>query len=457
MTQEVKPRALNRLKSMYALRAEVDKMYDSGAEAEREGRLVAWVMLENWANAILNAMDIITVFPENYSSVCAAQGVANPFLERSDAEGFPSHLCGYARTCVGYAARLVDEEGRIPEEAPSGGMPTPRLLISSGMTCDARFKWFQALGRYFDAPVWTLEVPYPGLRENLEEGADERNIRYLIKEMKEFIAFLEKLTGKKMDYDKLEFTGGGTNEINRLRWEIDEARKARPCPMHTRDFWSVMSAALYRGAADPTVIGEGHQRMYDEVRERVANRIGGINREERYRLSFEGLPPWHSLGFLDDLADKGWNFVTQSAYAPSKPVTTDVSKYSDPVERYVRIRYRSLLETIDEEYTPEEATTIKEEIMKTGTSSYLGLKRIRDFQCDGVLLHVLITCRAVSAHLNLFQQRMLDVLKVPALVVEGDIIDMSLFNPAEALRKAEAFEETMDYYKKVRKEMGMDW
>ncbi len=28
---------------------------------------------------------------------------------------------------------------------------------------------------------------------------------------------------------------------------------------------------------------------------------------------------------------------------------------------------------------------------------------------------------------------------------------------ADALRKAEAFEETMDYYKKVRKEEGLEW
>ena len=97
MTQEKKPRALNRLKSMYELRAEVDRMYEGGVEASEEGKPVAWVMLEGWANAILNAMGVKTVFPENYSSLCAAQGMAEPFMERSEAEGWPSHLCGYAQ------------------------------------------------------------------------------------------------------------------------------------------------------------------------------------------------------------------------------------------------------------------------------------------------------------------------------------------------------------------------
>jgi len=457
MTQEAKPRALNRLKSMYALRAEVDRMYEGGAEASDEGKPVAWVMLEGWANAILYAMDIKTVYPENYSSVCAAQGLATPFMERADAEGWPSHLCGYARTCVGYSSRMVELGGQVPPEAPAGGMPRPTLLVGSGEVCDARFKWFQSLGRFFDAPVWTIESPSPSLRERLDPGTYERNVQFSINELKAFVAFLEKLVGKKMDWDRLEFTGGGTNEINRLRWEINELRKARPGPMHTRDFWSVMSAALYRGAADPEVIIEGHRRMYDEVKERVDNGVAGINREERYRLSFEGLAPWHSLGFLDQLAERGWNFVIESAYRPGRPVKTDLSQYDDPMERYVRRRYRSLMDSLEEEYGSEEAALIRDEILREGTSRRMGVKHIEEYQVDGVVLHVLLSCRAASSGLSLLQQRLLDTLKVPSLLLEGDIIDTSLFNPADALRKAEAFEETMDHYRKVRKELGMPW
>ena len=86
MTQEVKTKPLNRLQSMYALRAEVDKMYQGEADTKEEGKPIAWVMVEDWANAILNAMDIKTVFPENYSSLCAARGVATSYLERADVE-----------------------------------------------------------------------------------------------------------------------------------------------------------------------------------------------------------------------------------------------------------------------------------------------------------------------------------------------------------------------------------
>jgi len=42
--------------------------------------------------------------------------------------------------------------------------------------------------------------------------------------------------------------------------------------------------------------------------------------------------------------------------------------------------------------------------------------------------------------------------KIPSLVVEGDIVDLKLFDPVDALRKAETFEVIMDHYKKVRSE-----
>ncbi|MCX6007467.1 MAG: hypothetical protein NTZ34_09460 [Chloroflexi bacterium] len=51
----------------------------------------------------------------------------------------------------------------------------------------------------------------------------------------------------------------------------------------------------------------------------------------------------------------------------------------------------------------------------------------------------------------------MDRLDVPSLWVEGDIIDKRVFNPQEVLARAEAFEQTMDHYRKVRKSKGLDW
>jgi len=204
-------------------------------------------------------------------------------LARSDSDGFPSHMCGYARNCLGYAS-LMKDLGEIPPEAPMSGMPQPTLLLGSGYFCDTRYKWFQALGRYMDAPVWVLEMPHPGVIESQMEGARESDISFLIEELREFITFLEHLLGKKMNWDTLEELASNTVEMNRVWHEVNELRKARPCPMHSRDFWSSMPAALYM-AADPKETADLYRNMYDEVKDMVANHTGAVD-EEKYRLGF---------------------------------------------------------------------------------------------------------------------------------------------------------------------------
>jgi len=52
---------------------------------------------------------------------------------------------------------------------------------------------------------------------------------------------------------------------------------------------------------------------------------------------------------------------------------------------------------------------------------------------------------------------LLNKLKVPSLVAEGDIVDLKLFNHADTMRRAEAFEEIMDNYRRVRREEGLEW
>jgi benzoyl-CoA reductase/2-hydroxyglutaryl-CoA dehydratase subunit BcrC/BadD/HgdB len=260
-----------------------------------------------------------------------------------------------------------------------------------------------------------------------------------------------------MDWDKLNAINLGTDRIKRIRWEINRLRRARPGPMHSRDHWSSMSAALFHGTDDNAVL-TGFQNLRDEVKERIDKGIAGINAEEKFRLSFEGLPPWHSLNIFDKLAERGWNFITENQYNPRTPVKIDISKYSDPLKRLARLRYfQSTNNLLEVEFTPEEAAKIREEILRTGSSPRMDVRRIRDYQCDGLVMHILLSCRGGSYDLPAFQQKVMDVLKVPALVIQGDIVDASSFNQAEILQRAEAFEETMLYYRKARKEAGMPW
>ena len=447
MTVEEKKRAINRLQSMYPLRAKVNESYLKSVEAMHAGKPTVWAML-NWyyGDPILKAMDLEMVYPENYGAALAATGCAQPYLESSDAEGFPTHLCGYSRANFGYTSRMMTElGGEIPPEAPLGGMPKPLFLMASSAVCDARYKWFQALGRYMGVPVWTLESPMPGVKEMFIEGSYQRMVRTGVEHLREFVAFVEAISGRTLDWDRLGETVDLMIEVNRVWHEVNELRKAKPCPMHSRDFWSAMPAALF-------LMGDlGHslecfQNMYHEVEERVRRGVGAIADEE-YRLVFAELPPWHSLGFFDRLAERGWNFVVESfGYRPPMPL--DLSGVSDPLEKITRFHLQTFVGYYDDART---------EGVFAGALAYPYLKYVREWRCDGALLHPLISCRSASTHLPYVAHLLMERLNVPSLTVEGDIVDLRLFDPEDALARAEPFEEAMGHYRKARSQQGFDW
>jgi hypothetical protein len=192
---------------------------------------------------------------------------------------------------------------------------------------------------------------------------------------------------------------------------------------------------------------ELYRNLYDEVKYRVDNKIGSVT-PEKYRVGFTELPPWHSLGLFDTLAERGWNFAVETwGYHP--PVPIDLTGVNDPLERLARMSYGGL--------TTSHFQRALQDGEYMGFLGYPNLEYAEDYRLDGFFLHPLLTCRAASSHLWYVQDRLMKKLKVPSLMIEGDIVDIRLFDLADALKKTEAFEETMDHYREVRKKEGMKW
>ena len=412
----------------------------------KAGKPAVWSTLNFYmGEPILKAMDLEVVYPENYGAVLAATGVAQRYFDQSDTDGFPTHLCGYSRLILGYTSRMMkDLKGEVPPEAPLGGMPKPLFLVCSTPVCDARYKWFQALGRYMDVPVWSLELPSPGVKEFFIEGSYQQVLDFVVENLRAFISFVENMAGKKMDWNKLDETVDLMIEISRVWYEINELRKAKPSPMHSRDFWSAMPPALNL-AGDLKVSLLLYRNMYQEVKHRVNSHIGAIP-EEKYRLLFAEIPPWHSLGFFDKLVERGWNFVIESIiYRP--PIPLDLSGVSDPLERTAKFILQLILGYYEDAMRREALSN---------PYAVPHLKYAEDWKCDGAVLHPVATCRSASVYLPYISNMLMEKLKVPSLFIEGDSVDRRLFNSEDALAKIELFEETMEHFKKVRRQERLD-
>jgi benzoyl-CoA reductase/2-hydroxyglutaryl-CoA dehydratase subunit BcrC/BadD/HgdB len=218
--------------------------------------------------------------------------------------------------------------------------------------------------------------------------------------------------------------------------------------MVNTDFWAVMVPHFY--LPDDKEALAFYQRVYDEVKHKVDNKIAAIP-GEKYRMMFASLPPWHGLGIFDEFAEKhkiafvieSWNY-----HVPPPLPEEETANVTDPLELIARYSFHWL-----NAYTPvAREYNIDPTIF---TASFL--KWAKDYRVDGLFCHPLMSCRPATYTLMHVRNILQNKLKVPSVVVEGDIIDLRVFNEEEAHMKMDAFIETMDYYRELRKKEGFEW
>ncbi len=436
MTQEAGTKTSSRKSTESAgkIRTVVKRMYKQAQEAKEEKRKVAYCMVMCNYEEILSAMDIVQVYAENYAGLCAVKRQAEPYMDKARAEGYSDLLCGYAQVGLGFDA-MRHELGEMPPDAPDGGMPEPDMLLGCSMGCDPRWKWFQAVGRYSDAPLYNMDVLMPPSDADMD-SIKEHSVRYMAEELRGLIAFLEEQTGTKMDYDRLMAIIRQVEETRSWWREAYDLRKAIPTPMSTQDHF-VLFVPHHMMLTDEFTL-EFYKGLYDELKERVDNGIGVID-EEKYRLLWGvGLPPWHSMYILDYFLEFGAVFAAETAYMIPEPFKIP-DNATDPVEI---IALRAF----------ERNTSLQLRGQQAGGVPPLAqahLERIEDHSIDGVVMHITRSCRASTMGQTLVRNVIRDRYpKMPVMFMESDIIDLHTYSEADTKNKIDAFMEMVESSKR---------
>ncbi|MFC2058531.1 2-hydroxyacyl-CoA dehydratase subunit D [Chloroflexota bacterium] len=429
-----KTTAIKATETVKKVRGMVKAMNQRAHEARAQGQPIAYCFVNSLYSEIIRAMDIVPVWTENWAGVCAAKREAERFLLKAHADGFSNNLCTYATCGLGFDI-MRDELGYTPSDSPDGGMEKPDMMLGAGMdACDPRHKWYQAVQRYMDVPIHVTGVLWPPCDSELKD-VEDYYASYLTEELRKLVEFLERVTGRKMDWDRMNHVIDLSDKANRLLWETYQLRKSMPCPMPTGDAMSAMVPNSFLGGTQEAV--DFYQELHDEVKHRVDNKIGVIS-NEKYRLIWaSGLPPWHSLMLFNYFETLGAVFAIEATYRPWDLV--DVPKeVTHPLER---LAWRQL-----------KRLTYRHERAKKNSGNHeveLIIEMIDNYNIDAVVMHRAFSCRQVHTG----QLHLLNVLKryrnLPSLILESDIVDVRSFDKAEAENKVDAFIEMVEASKKA--------
>jgi benzoyl-CoA reductase/2-hydroxyglutaryl-CoA dehydratase subunit BcrC/BadD/HgdB len=264
-----------------------------------------------------------------------------------------------------------------------------------------------------------------------------------VEELRSAVRFLEKHSGKKMDWDRLASIVDLTDRTWNLFVETYELRKAIPCPMDTGDAMNTMV---------PISFMLGTQEAYDfylalnaELKEKIEAHKGVVE-NEKYRLLWgAGLPSWFALADFQYFNSKGAVFPVETTYRCCEPVyCLDLPEVSDPLEHIAWRWVRYWTHWYDKARQRPGSMPEVERLVEY----------IEDYKCDGVVFHSAFSCRTWHAGIILQTEILKKVYRdIPILVMEGDIVDISSYNEADTHNRIDAFIETLEAAR-VRKLSG---
>lgn len=352
-------------------------------------------------------------------------------LEATEAKGWARDLCSYMRNYWGsmYLNKFLF----------GGPYPKPNFGFQDHICC-SHAKWYQVVSEHEGFPYFSIDVsvgPYHEIKDN------PHRVRYIVDQMHEAIAFMEKVTGREYDDEKLIAAVKNDCRSTSVWAEICELNKNVPAPLDEKSMYSLYVFGTLSKAKKE--FADFYEEVLDEMKDRVSQGIAAIE-NERCRLMSDTQPPWGFLKVFRYLEGYGALSVG-SLYSfglignwEVKPDGTWGHR-TTPMELGVDINSRDKALEVLAEWTlsrPEWQhfydPKLKTEMM---------LQIIKEWKIDGVMLHLNRGCEGLST--GIMQNRNgIAAAGIPIMTFEGNMGDEREFDEARTKERIDSFMETLD-------------
>lgn len=356
---------------------------------------------------ILRAMGINTFYPENYGALCAARRASGELCQEAEDHGFSRELCAYGRNHMGSIYN--------PAKAPLRGLPRPDLLVACNNICGTVLKWYQALSRHLQIPLFFLDTPYSTTGE-VRPAA----IIYVEKQLHVLVDFLETQTGKKLKEHRLLEVMDLSRQATNLWMEVRETGKRRPSPLNAPDLFVNMAPIVVLRGTKQAV--DYYRVLLAELSERVALGEGAVVQED-YRLLWDNIAIWHRvMPFYNMFTQQNACFVVDT-YTGAWSGELDMA--ADPYKTMALVYSKVLL---------NQGLLPRAESM---------LKDIREYGVDGFVMHANRSCKPYSQLQFELRRLVTEKTGLPGLIIEADMCDPRNYAEESIKTRVEAFLENL--------------
>lgn len=401
---EVEKRKIKSVKRMKEIMTEY--YIEAKTPKEQTGKKIAWITSGGPVEPLI-VMDVIPVYPENYGAMIGASKMGVDLCEKAESMGYASDLCSYARADIASA---------VVKGGPIGGLPEPDMLICCNNICGTVMKWYEVLSRYFNVPLFILDTPLCHTEYSPEIK------KYVESQVMEYIQFLETVCGKKFDHDKMKEVGELSIRGQELWQAVLDTTMNRPAPMTCFDaFFHLALIVTLRGTQ--TVV-DYYELLLAEMKERVRDGISMVP-NEKYRLLWDNLPIWYKTRWMSDKFAEHGACLVADTYTSGWCSTLQYMNRDD------------FLGSLAEGYTRV--------FLNNGTDKMAEniMEMAKKYSADGLVIHSNRSCKPYSLGQYDIQKIVQEKMKIPALIIEADMLDERNFSESQIETRIDAFIEML--------------
>jgi benzoyl-CoA reductase/2-hydroxyglutaryl-CoA dehydratase subunit BcrC/BadD/HgdB len=372
-----------------------------GHQASEEKRL-AWVT-SGFPVEIPIAMGVGVSYPEQYGAVVGSQKVGPDLCGYAEEIGYSQELCSYARSSIGSVEK--------PNKSPMDGLPTPQALLACNNICGTVLRWYDAISEQTGAPVFLLDTP------PIDGEQSEHHKMYVRKGIERLVDFLGTTFDTTLQEDRMREVAELSSKAINLWTRSLAACKNTPSPLNCADRFLAMAPVVSMRGTE--LIIDFYQALLDEVELRVKESIGAI-RDEKIRLLWDNIPPWHSIfKFFNGLAKRGVVFPADTyTHAWSGAIETD-NLYDSVVSIYSNVYLNKGLDAKIDKMC----------------------ELIEDYDLDGFIMFSVRSCKRYSLGQLVSKEIVAERTGVPGVVIEGDMVDSRVFNESQIQTRVDALLE----------------
>jgi len=386
-----------------------DYFYDLNDAATTGKRKVAWCTSVGPAE-LLRALGFAVHFPENHAAMLGATRMSTDMIPAANAIGYSPDICSYLTADIGAFIKGVTPLSKAYKGIES--VPKPDVLVFNTNQCRDVQDWLAWYSRRLNVPSIGVSSP-----KNVKDVTDA-HIDDVARQIEALVPALEKISGARLDMERLRETVSLSRECTELWKKVLETATAVPAPL------TFFDGTIHMG---PAVVMRGTQTAIDyykvllaELEQRVRDGDGAVEGEST-RIYWEGMPIWGRLRQHSELFSQLRANVIASTYCSSWIFPSFDGR--DPFRSMAKA-YLELFIVRSDEY--------KEGYIK-------GM--LEKFRIDGIVYHDAKTCPYNSNSRYGMPQRLETETGVPSLVISGDLNDLRCVSDEQMKTNVEAFIE----------------